>query len=133
MAIETILLGALPLSIGGIISLLLTTVIIFVAIVLSDKILSHEMDTKHVLIMSFLCAFIVPLITSLVTSFISFPAGFSQIFFFGMPLVSWIILGEILLEGDFKQKIIVAFIAFAIFTALQMFGIAGIIRSFIPF
>ena len=131
MAIESILLGALPLSVGGAIGLLLTTLIIFVAIVLSDKILSHEMDTKHVLIMSFLCAFVVPLITSLVTSLISFPAGFSQIFFFGLPLVSWIIIGEFLLEGDMKQKLTVAFIAFAIFTALQMFGITGIVRSFI--
>ena len=125
-------LALLPLSISGIIWLLLKTVLIFVALILSDKILAHNMETKHILIMAFLVAFVVPIIVTLLLQFITLPAGFSQIFFYGLPLLMWIILGEILLGGDFKEKIMVAFIAFAIFTALDLIGIQSLVMQFIP-
>lgn len=124
--------GIVPLTIPGILGLLITTFIIFIALVIADKVIAHEMDTKHILIMSFLCAFVVPIIVSIALPILPIPAGFSQIFYFGFPLLMWIIFGEALLRGDFKQKIAVAFIAFAVFTALQMFGISGMITQFIP-
>ncbi|MBI4894981.1 MAG: hypothetical protein HY831_00675 [Candidatus Aenigmarchaeota archaeon] len=132
MAVESII-GLLPLTISGVIWLLLKTLLIFVALVLSDKVLSHEMNTKHILIMAFLVAFIVPIIVTLLLPYIAMPAGFGQILFYGLPLLMWIVFGEVLLGGDFKEKITVAFIAFAIFTALDLIGIQAIIMSFIPF
>ena len=125
-------IGVLPLSLVGIIGLLITTLIIFIALIIADKIIAHEMDIKHVLIMAFLCAFIVPIITAIALPFLPIPAGFGQIFYYGFPLLSWVVLGEILLGGEFKEKLAVAFIAFAVFTALQMFGISATIMGFLP-
>ncbi|MBI5332006.1 MAG: hypothetical protein HZB65_00370 [Candidatus Aenigmarchaeota archaeon] len=124
--------GVLPLSLAGIIGLLITTFIIFIALVIADKVIAHEMNIKHVLIMAFLCAFIVPIITTIALQFLSIPVGFSQIFYYGLPLLSWVVLGEVLLGGEFKEKLAVAFIAFAVFTALQMFGISAMLMGFLP-
>src|SRR3989338_4102278 len=112
MVLENIA-GFVPLTIGGIVWLLIKTFLIFVALVIADKIISHDMNAKHVLIMAFLVAFVVPIITSLALPFIALPAGFSQLIFYGLPLLMWIVFGEVLLGGDYKQKIAVAFIAFA--------------------
>jgi len=126
--------GLVSLSLGIIIGHLLTTLIIFIALVIADKIIAHEMEAKHILIMAFLCAFIVPigisLISSILTSFI--PAEFTGLFYAGMPLLFWIIFGEILLGGDYKEKIAVAFIAWAIYMVLLRFNISGIIMQFLP-
>jgi len=131
MGFEAIL-GAIPLTLGGIVWLLIKTFLIFVALLLADKVLAHQMDMKHILIMAFLVAFVVPIIMAIILPLIALPAGFAQIFFYGVPLLMWIIFGEILLGGDFKEKITVAFIAFAIFTALDMLGIQAILMQFIP-
>ena len=131
MVLENIA-GFVPLTIGGIVWLLIKTFLIFVALVIADKIISHDMNAKHVLIMAFLVAFVVPIITSLALPFIALPAGFSQLIFYGLPLLMWIVFGEVLLGGDYKQKIAVAFIAFAIFTVLDFFGIQQIIFQFLP-
>jgi hypothetical protein len=122
------------MTIPDIIYLLIKVFVIFIALVIADKVIAHEMEIKHILIMAFLCAFIVPFVTiGLINPFLSpfVPAGFSQIFFYGLPLVFWIILGEALLGGEFKEKLIVAFIAFAVFVALDFIGLQSMLNNLI--
>ena len=51
-----------------------------------------------------------------------------------IPLVIWIILGEMLLQADIKTKMIVAFVAFIIYIILiDVVGLPSFIYSLIPF
>jgi hypothetical protein len=52
-----------------------------------------------------------------------------------IPLIVWIILGEVLLSSisDRKKRLEVAVVAFVIYTILTFIGVPVMIGSFIPF
>src|SRR3989338_4579676 len=100
MAFE--LLGV-PSSIADVVWLVVQAIIIFAVIVVSNHIIAHGVGMKHALIMSFAAYFLVPLIF-----FGMMSSGFALPYVgFVIPLIVWIILGEVLLEGDMKDKAIV--------------------------
>src|SRR3989338_6686729 len=122
----SIIAGIIPLSVGGFIALLINVIIISVILTLTDKVLAHEMSFKNSLIMALVAYLVVPLIISFAN--ISFPfSGYI------IPLVIWIALGEVLLKGGRKGKLIAAAVAFVIYLVLMFVGVTGLIAGLIPF
>jgi len=116
------------LSIGGIISLLINVIITAIAIMIADKLITHEISVKHSLLMAFIAYLIVPILFSFLFTFVPGIAVIGII----LPLIAWIILGELLLKSDRKQKAIVAVIAYAV-NILLLTYVSGLIFSIIPF
>ena len=116
------------LSIGGIVSLVVNVIVTAVAIIIADKIITHEIEVKHSLIMAFIAYFILPLALGYLITFVPAVATVAII----LPLVAWILLGELLLKADRKQKAIVAVIAYAV-NLLLLGYVSGFIFSLLPF
>ena len=116
------------LSIGGAVGLLVNVIIIFIAIVIADKVIAHEIEAKKSLIMAFVAYLIVPLILGAIIS-----AGLSiPYIIYIIPLVVWVALSELLLKAEMKKKLIVAVVAFIIFTALNLVGVPMMISGALP-
>ena len=116
------------LSVGGIVSLIINVVITAIAIMIADKVITHEISVKHSLLMAFVAYLIVPILFSFLLAFVRSVAVIGII----LPLVAWIILGEILLKSDRKQKAIVAVIAYAV-NILLLTYVSGLIFAVLPF
>ncbi|MBI3190270.1 hypothetical protein HYZ41_01050 [archaeon] len=118
--------GIIPLSLGGIIGLLINVVIITIVLALADKFLAHEMSFKKSFIMAIIAYLAVPII--LAASGISFEfSGYI------IPLIIWIVLGQFLLKGGHKKKLIAAAVAFIVWIILMFAGVPGILATMIPF
>ena len=125
------ILGVLPpLSVGYAIGTLVKAFVAFIAIVVADKIIAHEINIKHSLIIAIVSLFLIPIVGNLITQFISLPM---LVFNYILPLVVWIILGEILLKSDMKTKLKVIVIAFVVYAILEYVGVPFIIAGLIPF
>lgn len=116
------------LSFGGIISLLINVAVTAIAIMIADKIIAHEISPKQSILMAFIAYLIVPLAFSLVLGLVHGIYVIAPV----LPLVAWIILGELLLKADRKQKAIVAVIAYAINILLLSF-VTPVVFSLLPF
>lgn len=122
--------GLLPfsLSIGGIVGLLVNVIIIFIVIVIADKVIAHEIEPKKSFIMALIAYLVVPLIFGVVISTgISIPY-----LIYILPLIAWIILSEVMLKSEMKKKLIVAIVAFIIYTALNLVGVPMMISGLVP-
>lgn len=122
------LLGIIPLTVGGIVADIVSMLIIFAALVIADKIIAHSVDAKRLLIMSVIAFFVAPIVGSLIAGYIAIP-------FIGyiLPLIVWIILGELLIkEADMKTKLKVIIVAFIVYILLSMF-VAPYIFTMLPF
>ncbi len=115
------------LSVAGIVSLVINVVITAIAIMIADKLITHEISVKHSLLMAFIAYLIVPILFSLLFTFVPGIAVIGII----LPLIAWIILGEILLKSDRKQKAIVAVIAYAV-NILLLTYVSGLIFAVLP-
>lgn len=118
-----------PTTIGGLVWLFVQTFAVFLVIVLADRLISHGVEMKHALILSF-AAYFLPGLLRLGLSIvgISLPDPIVLV----LPLLIWIGLGELLLEGDFKGKLIVAVIAYVTFFALNKSPLPSIVMSLVP-
>lgn len=113
------LLSFVPLSIGGVIALLLNTVIAFIALVIADKVIAHSIDAKRLFIMAFLALFITPIIFAVLLSGLSLPAMVSA---YVLPFLVWLALGEVLIkDSDMKTKLKVVVVAFVVWILLSIF------------
>lgn len=121
-------LSFIPLTVGGIIATLVNVLIIFVALVIADKVIAHSVDVKRLLVMALIAFFLAPIVGSLIASYIAIP-------YLGLilPLVIWIILGELLIkEADMKTKLKVVVVAFVVYTFLSLY-LTPVIISLLPF
>ena len=124
------ILGAIPLSVGGIVALLVNALIVFVALVIADKIIAHSIDAKRLLIMSIISLFLAPIVGILLASYVPLPGMVSA---YAVPLLVWIILGELLIkEADFRTKLKVIVVGFLAYILLSIFA-APLIFSLLPF
>ena len=124
------ILSLVPLSVGGIIALLVNALVAFVALVIADKVIAHSIDAKRLLIMSIVALFITPIVGALVLGYVSIPIVVSS---YLLPLVVWIILGEILIkETGMKAKLKLIVVAFVVYLILSTFA-APYIFSALPF
>jgi hypothetical protein len=124
MALE-ILASFIPTSVGGAIGLLVQILIIWVVVMLADKIIAHQIQAKHSLILAVLAYFLSPL----VLAFAAISIPFAGII---VPLIVWIVLGEVLLRGysgGAVARLKVAAIAFVIYLILNMVGVPGMIAA----
>lgn len=120
----------IPLSISGIAGLLISAIITAASIIAADKIIAHNVQTKHAIIMALLAYFVTPLLlTGLALAGINLGATLAV---YIIPLIVWIALGEILLDADVKTKAIVAIIAFVIYMILSFIGVPAMIYKAIP-
>ena len=136
--IESLFLLLIPPSVSGVIWLVIKSIIVFFVIVLADKIIAHEIETKHAFMVSIASYLLIPIATTLLLSFVNLPFQISAIFFYGLPLLVWLALGEFFIQGaDRTTKLKIAFIAFVAYLALDFFGaqtgIPQFIRSYIPY
>ncbi len=119
----------IPMSIGGIVWLFVQTFIVFIVIVIADRVISHGVETKHALILSFAAYFLPGLILfGFNLAGILLPSSILLV----IPLLVWIGLGELMLSGDFKTKLIVAIIGYVAFFALNASPLRAIVTSLVP-
>lgn len=120
------LLGLIPTTVGGVVGLLVEVLIIWIAVMVADKIIAHQIEAKHSLILAALAYFLAPLILAFAAISIPF-AGII------VPLLVWIVLGELLLRGsgDFKARLKVAAVAFMIYLILTILSVPAIISDMI--
>lgn len=104
------------LNIGFIASTLISSFVAFIAIIISDKIIAHEMEFKHALIIAVIALFIGPIAGGLMLSYFSLPDMFAL---YIIPLLIWIILGEIMLKIDRMAKLKVMIVAFVVYFVLS--------------
>lgn len=124
------LLSFVPLSVGGVIALLVNTLIAFLALVIADKIIAHNVDAKRLFILAFIALFVTPIVGSLIFSAIALPSAVSA---YVLPLIVWIVLGELLIkEADMKTKLKVVVVAFIVWIVLSIV-LAPTVFSLLPF
>lgn len=108
------------LSVGGIIGTLINAIIAFIVIMLVNKIVAHNFDVKRVFILAIIALFVIPVISLYALSYANI--GIPYIGTFIIPLIFWIILGEILLKGaGVMTKLKVIVIAFIVYELLTIF------------
>ena len=112
-----------------IISTLVNALIAFVAIVLVDRIIAHNFDAKHALIMALVALFLAPVLSSYVLAYSGLSIQYFSDYIF--PFMLWIILGEILLKADMRTKLKVAAVAFVVYIAASYF-LSPMIINMIP-
>ena len=118
--------GVPSLSLSGLISFIIQWIVILFALAFSDAIIEHNIEFKRLTIISFLSYLITPLV--LMYSPIVFMYDFII-----MPLVVWIILGEILLrEATIKQRALITIIGYVIYYFLLIINVPYMIHSLIP-
>ncbi len=112
------ILAAVPLSVGGIIALLLNALVAFIALVIADKIIAHSINVKKLFIIALVALFLTPIVGAVVLELIALPVLVSA---YILPLLVWIILGEVLLSSDMGTKAKVAVIGFVVYIVLSIF------------
>ena len=123
------LLNLVPFSVAGIVALLVNTVIAFIALVIADKLIAHNIDAKRLFIIAFVALFLTPIVGALLLSSLALPAVVSGYLF---PFIVWLILGELLIkEADMKTKLKVVVVAFVVWIILSMF-LAPVIFQMLP-
>lgn len=121
-------LSFVPMTLGGIVATLINVLIIFLALVIADKVIAHNINVKRLLIMALIAFFLTPIVGSLIAGYIAIP-------YLGLilPLIVWVILGELLIkEADMKTKLKVVVVAFVVYTFLSLYLTPAIV-SLLPF
>lgn len=120
---------ALPISTSLATTYLINTLLAFFLVVLSDRIIAHEVEAKHALILSVISLFVVPMLAPYIGVF---DRGIAII----LSFVVWVALGEVLLRSDYATKFKVLAIAFGVYYILSIFLLETIqvyLRGFMPF
>jgi len=116
-------------NLGFVLGTFISALLAFVAIVVSDKVISHSIDAKKSLIMALIALFIVPIAATFVLGSVPVLLAipyFASIF---LPLLFWIGLGEALLKSDRKTKLKVTVVAFIVYIILDIFLKPAIISA----
>ena len=129
--IDVIALLGVPLSPAGVVALLAQALVTALAILIADRLIAHNFEVKHALMMAFGAYFLTPLAAAgIALAGINIPALVAA---YLAPLAVWAILGEILLESDWMTKFKVAGVAFAVYLILQQVHVTTYIVAALPF
>jgi len=119
MEVSQLFSFAYPVS--SVVSLLIETFLVAAAISLSSAVIAHRIEFKRIIIMAVLAYFLTPLICGMI-NVVAIP--------FVMPLLIWIVLGEVMLKDiDVKKKAMVAILAYVIFLAATLLGLQSAVIS----
>ena len=113
----------LSLSVSSVLLYLINALLAWIALIVSDSIIAHNIEAKKTLILSLAAFFIVPLLLPIV----GLGALGATIV---VSAVVWIGLGELILEADSTEKLKVLAIGFAVYYVISLF-LAGYIFSFL--
>ena len=123
------IISAIPLSAGGIIATFIDAIIAFIVIVAVDKFIGHNFEPKRTFVMAIVALFVAPIISVALIGSTALP-GFVSVYI--VPLVLWIVLGELLLQGESnKTKLEVTIIAFVVYSVLRIV-LVPTITGFLP-
>lgn len=103
----------LPVSISFLAGQFISMIIAFAAVVFSDSFIGHNIEMKRAFILSFISFFAVPVLIPFTG--ITFP--YINVY---APLITWIILGETILDNDLVTKLKVLGVAFFIYYVLNI-------------
>jgi hypothetical protein len=103
-------------SLGSIVTIFLESIIAFAALVISNKVIAHELDAKRLLIMSLVALFVTPIVGQFIFGALSIPFIGSYL----LPLLVWIVLGEVLLKADMRTKLKVAAVGYFAYLLLSI-------------
>ena len=103
----------IPFSLAFLATQLISTGVAFLAIVIADNYIGHNIEIKRTLFLSVASFFIIPLLIT----FLGIRLPFMNMY---APLISWMILGELLLDNDFSTKLKVLGIAFFVYYVLNV-------------
>lgn len=119
-----------PTTSGEIIGLFVNSLLAFLSLVVSDKIIEHRIEVYRLFIMSMASYFMVPLVFSLLGV-----AGISELTGllsnYVIPLATWGILGVFMLKTNIKIKWSVAKTGFVVYSILTFIGLQNIVENFI--
>lgn len=111
----------MPFDLISIFAFIVQLLIIWIVILLSERLVAARVGAKRAFALAFLAYFIPPLLFTFVN--IAIPFAYLII-----PLVVWIILSELLLrDSSFGGRIKIAVVAFVIYLILQFIGLPGLI------
>jgi hypothetical protein len=131
--VDLIATFGIPLNIGGAVALLVQASLAALVIVIVNKVVaqSFELEVKSAFIMAVGSYFLTPLVfLGLASAGMTFP---SLVALYIVPLLVWIVLGEVLLHSySTMEKAKVAIVAFVAYSVLQSLGIVAFITSYIP-
>lgn len=100
--------------------------LVMVAIIVSDMIISHGIEIKKVVIMSLIAYIFAPIFGSLLSPYIAIQIPYL------LPLLFWIIVGEFLLNDlELKKRALVAALGFIIYLLMTYIGISTMIVYFL--
>ncbi len=117
-------------SLAGIIGTLISAIIVWIILIIVNKIIAHNVGAKRAFILAFVALFITPIAASFIATAVALPA---LVAIYVIPLIVWIILGEALLKGGtVKQKLKVIVVAFVVYIILTMIGVQSMIAQFMP-
>lgn len=122
------IISSLPFSASVAITYLINALLAFVAVVLVDRIISHEVEAKHALALSIVSFVAVPILAP-------FIGAFEKNALLVLSFVSWVILGEALLQSDWQTKLKVLVIAFVVYSVLTLFAadmVSDMLRRYMP-
>jgi hypothetical protein len=109
------------INLGSILATFVSALVAFIAILISDKIMAHEIEIKQCFIIAVTALFIGPLIGAFIAGIIAVPDVLAGVFAaYLVPLLIWIILGELLLKIDKMAKLKVMVVAFVVYIVLNM-------------
>ncbi len=126
----------IPLTIPGIVTMFVNSMLAFMVVVLSDKVISHNLELKRASIVSGVALFITPVVGALVAGYTALPLYLSGILFaYVLPLLVWIVLGEFLLKSDMKTKLkvmVIAFVAYIVLSFTVAPVLLGVVSGYLP-
>jgi len=107
------------------ISLLIECIVITISLSLANLLVEHGIEIKRIIPMALIAYFVTPIVGSLIAPSI-------PIISYLLPLVIWVILGEIILTDiEVKKKALIAALGYAIFFVLTYINLQGLIFSLI--
>src|SRR5687768_12610621 len=107
---------ALP-TVASVLATLVSALVAFVALVISDKFIAHGIETRRLAIISIAALFIAPIAGTLISSYLLVPLYIAA---YLLPLAIWIILGEFLLTNDRMTNFKVAAIGWVVYIILSV-------------
>ncbi len=119
----------LPFTFSVLVVYFINTLIAFIAVILSDNFIAHNIEGKKTFVLALLSFFFAPIIAP----YIGMTGIYSELL---LPLIIWIAFGELLLEADTKTKLKVLLVAFAVYFVMSLYVspyLIGIMLSVMPF
>ena len=125
----------LTYPISSIIALFVESSFISLSVYIADFIIAHGIEAARIRIMSIVANVLVPVVFSLLLEMfpiLLFQRDYSSIIGYVLPVIVWIVLGELFLRDlDFKKKAMIAVLGYGLFLFFNAIHLQAIIHSVI--